>query len=106
MNILDKQSQERVASYRSGTWIGQAIRARRLTLGLSLRDVADRVEAATTALGDRPNIGAAGLSRVENGYRYPSLRTLEALAGALEMTFTITPDDTTTMWLEPRQEAA
>jgi transcriptional regulator with XRE-family HTH domain len=102
LNILDEQSLERVRTYRAGTWIGLALKFRREELGLSQRDVERLVDAKTTAIGDRPAIGAAGLSRIESGHRYPALRTLEALAGPLRLEFRIGPDRTTVQRLDER----
>lgn len=102
LNVLDEQSQERVRSYRSGGWLGQRLRARREELGLSQRAVAALIDATpTTAIGDRPTIGAAGLSRIESGHRYPALRTLEALAGALQIMIIIGPDTTSITAIAP-----
>jgi transcriptional regulator with XRE-family HTH domain len=96
-SILDEQ---RVRSYRSGDWLGKLLRDRREELGLSLLAVERLVDAKTTASGDRPNIGAAGLSRIETGNRYPTLRTLEALSSALQLEFRITPTSTTVRRLD------
>jgi len=54
-------------------------------LGLTQREVARRTEGA---------LHAAGLSRIESGDRYPSLRTLETLAAVYEMGVIIGPTRT------------
>lgn len=59
------------------------VRARRTELGLSLADVAKRIE----ALGaERVKLSASYLSRIETGARYPSPRVIAALAVVLETT--------------------
>lgn len=85
MNILDQDNHDRVHRYRSGPWLGDYLRRRRQELGLSLRDVAEQTNGA---------IGDAGLSRLETGFRYPNLTTLEALAGPLQLLIIIGPDTT------------
>lgn len=62
--------------------VGTKLRQARESAGLSLRDVA----AASSG-----RISAGGLSLVERGEHYPSLRTLEALARVLRVRITVTP---------------
>jgi transcriptional regulator with XRE-family HTH domain len=65
-----------------GVVIGTQLREAREAAGLSLRDVA-------AASDDR--ITAGGLSLIEQGQRYPTLRTLEALASVLRVTISVRP---------------
>ena len=67
------------AALRPGT-LGAAVRARRLELGWSQEDLAERM----AALGDW--VGQPGISRIERGtVGYPRVRRLEALAEALAL---------------------
>jgi transcriptional regulator with XRE-family HTH domain len=70
---------------RSAHTLGVQLRKRREELKLPLRQVAD-------LSGDA--VSAAGLSRIETGSRYPTLKTLEALATVYGVTFTIDPKQT------------
>lgn len=63
--------------------LGDELRAIREGLGLSLRDVASK-----------SGIGHSSLVAIEGGGRYPSLRTLEALAEALGINIVIGPTET------------
>lgn len=63
--------------------LGAALRARRVELGLSLRDVAER----TVGLLSWQAIG-----RIENGERQPAASSLVALARGLDATFVIDED--------------
>lgn len=63
--------------------IGAEIRTLREKRGLGQRQVADHA-----------GISLSSIKAIENGERYPTLRTLEALADCLQMTVTITPAET------------
>jgi transcriptional regulator with XRE-family HTH domain len=62
--------------------IGSGLRHARELAGLSLRGVASATEGRLTA---------GALSLIERGHRYPSLRSLEALALALRVVIKISP---------------
>jgi transcriptional regulator with XRE-family HTH domain len=62
--------------------IGTQLRDAREAVALPLREVADRSGGRVTA---------GGLSLIEQGKRYPNLRTLEALAAVLGVTITVRP---------------
>jgi transcriptional regulator with XRE-family HTH domain len=62
--------------------LGVKILNAREAAGLSLREVAE-------ASGGRLTPG--GLSMIEQGKRYPTLRTLEALSRVLQLRITVTP---------------
>jgi transcriptional regulator with XRE-family HTH domain len=64
--------------------LGGELRLLRERQGLSLREVARQAQ-----------ISPEALSSIESGKRYPSLRTLEALAGALRIQVIIGPEETT-----------
>lgn len=63
--------------------IGAEIRTLRERRGLSQRQVADHA-----------GVSLSSIKAIESGERYPTLRTLEALADCLQMTVTITPRET------------
>lgn len=63
--------------------LGDELRQAREREGLSVR------EAARLA-----GLSAEAVSAIERGQRYPSLRTLECLAQALQITIVIGPDET------------
>lgn len=63
--------------------IGSEIRALREKRGLSQRRVAEHA-----------GLSRSSLKAIESGDRYPTLRTLEALAECLQMTISITPTET------------
>jgi transcriptional regulator with XRE-family HTH domain len=63
--------------------LGAELRALRETRGLSLRQVTDST-----------GIAHSSLVAIESGRRYPTLRTLEALAECLNMNVTIGPHET------------
>lgn len=63
--------------------IGAEIRTLRERRGISQRRVAEHAK-----------ISLSSIKAIENGERYPTLRTLEALADCLQMTVTITPSET------------
>lgn len=84
----EAQARRRVAGYRTGRDLGATLRARRMELDLTQRDV----EHATDARGLR--ITAAALCRIELGARYPTLKTLEVLAGVYRIRLIIEPSIT------------
>lgn len=63
--------------------LGSELKAARIQRGLSQNAVASRA-----------GISRASLTRIEAGDRYPSLRTLEALAEVLRLRITIDVDET------------
>jgi transcriptional regulator with XRE-family HTH domain len=63
--------------------LGDDLRRLREARGLGVRELADRA-----------GISHASLVALESAKRYPSLRTLEALASALHMNVVIGPDET------------
>lgn len=63
--------------------LGDEVRAIRERKGLTLRDCAEKA-----------GISREALSGVERGTRYPSLRTLEALASCLGVSFIVGPVET------------
>jgi transcriptional regulator with XRE-family HTH domain len=63
--------------------LGEELRAVREARGLTVRDCAEK-----------SGISHPALVAIENGDRYPSLRTLEALAHCLNVNFVIGPDET------------
>ena len=69
--------------------VGQLIARRRSDLGLSQREVSALTGGA---------VSYAALSRIENGFRYPTLHTLEHLSSALALTITINAHGTTVEW--------
>lgn len=62
--------------------LGATIRQQREAAGLSLREV---------AIATNGDLTPGGLSLIENGQRYPTLRTIEALACALRVRFVVSP---------------
>jgi transcriptional regulator with XRE-family HTH domain len=71
--------------------IGLQLQEARESAGLSLREVCRR----TGEPGNPERVSPAALSRIENGLRYPSLRTLEALAKTLRVQVSVGPDRVT-----------
>jgi transcriptional regulator with XRE-family HTH domain len=58
--------------------LGEQLAARRNTLGLSIRELAERC-----------NLSPAIIHKLETGQRYPTVRTLEQLVGGLQCTFVV-----------------
>jgi transcriptional regulator with XRE-family HTH domain len=71
--------------------IGLQLQEARESAGLSLREVCRR----TGEVDSRERVSPAALSRIENGLRYPSLRTLEALAKTLSVQVSVGPEGVT-----------
>lgn len=63
--------------------LGAEIRAIRERRGLSQADVAEA-----------GHISREAVAAIERGERYPNLRTLEAIAECLQVTFVISPQET------------
>ena len=63
--------------------LGQELRAVRERRGLSIRETARRAGISSEAISD-----------IERGLRYPTLRSLEALAHVLDLCIEIGPDET------------
>jgi transcriptional regulator with XRE-family HTH domain len=67
---------------RKGHPVGEQMRRAREAAGLTLREV---------AIGSGSTVSAPGLCMVEKGHRYPSLRTLEAVARVLDVDIVVGP---------------
>jgi transcriptional regulator with XRE-family HTH domain len=62
-------------------------------LGRKLEEIRVARKLTQRSLASRtPGVTAQGISLIENGERYPTLVTLEALAKSLKCRFTIDPD--------------
>ena len=75
-------SESSVARGRSDE-LGPALQAVRISRGHSLRETAEKA-----------GLSVEAVSAVERGVRYPSLRTLECLAMALNITIVVGPKKT------------
>lgn len=64
------------------------------TLGTEIRAVRERKVLSLRECAETSGVSRGALAAVERGRRYPSLKTLEALAECLGVTFVIGPRDT------------
>ena len=63
-------------------------------LGADLKRVRERRSLSVRELASITGLSHEAVSAIERGARYPSLQTLEALAGALHIHIIIGPDET------------
>jgi transcriptional regulator with XRE-family HTH domain len=63
-------------------------------LGAELRQAREKRGLSVRELARAAGLSAEAVSAIERGQRYPSLRTLECLAAALQITIVIGPEET------------